>query len=372
MATFSNASETAAWSPSYIRTVLLRLTLVFVLSRLVIVLVGFIACDQFQSKGLSLEEMWSRFDVLWYRFIGYHGYEKLPFSTETERNWAFLPLYPISVKALLYPLKVRNFFYMASLLSNLLTFSALFTFFLVFKERIQNLYRFLFVYLAAAGSFYFSIPYSESMALFLIACTFYLTQRKNYVFAAFVAGLGLLSRIQLLALICIPLIPLFMEEKKKVSHIVAAVALFFLPFLIHMGYLNHICGNPWAFFDMQITWGNPDPYPLESLVRFILRGNGNDPCQWLHFFMWALFSACLIRNYKKIPLNEIVFCIAVFLISTGCERFYGAYRYVLTLVPLFIAFANEDDWFYYFYIYSNLIVGIIYIIAFVNNNGFIV
>jgi hypothetical protein len=177
----------------------------------------------------------------------------------------------------------------------------------------------------------------------------------------------------MLALLAIPVIPLFMDCDKTIGRKIGScffvLFLFSLPTLVHMGYLNHLCGNPFAYFDMQEAWGNKNPYPLESLIVFIRHGLHNLPRDWLHFFIWFMLGSCLVRNYKTIPLNEIIFCVLVFLISTGCEKFYGASRYVLLLIPLYIALANEEEWFRDLYIYSSLIIGSVYIISFTNNNA---
>jgi hypothetical protein len=159
------------------------------------------------------------------------------------------------------------------------------------------------------------------------------------------------------------------EAKRKPLRSLAVIALFSLPSLVHMVHLYTLCGNPFAYFNMQDAWGNPSPYPLESLVEFIRKGFKNPFCDWLHLFFWSLFGACLIRNYKKIPLNEILFCLGVFLISTGSNKFFGASRYVLMLIPLYVVLESEEIWFRNFYIYSNLIIGTLYIVAFTNYSG---
>ena len=359
----------------YSQSAFLRLALIFLASRLAILLISCIAFNNFQrelpdiSWAVHFKNMWSKWDVGWYGKIAVDGYDKAPFSTAACKCWGFLPLYPLLSKGLMWICNTKMFFPIAASLSCLFTFSGLWILSHVLKERIQNINRFLFLYLVSAGSFYLSIPYSEGLALLLLACTFYFTQRKNYFSAAFMAGLGAITRIQLLGLLAIPLIPLLLdsENRKKALNSLIVIALFSLPTLVHMGYLNSLCGNPLAFFDMQDAWGNANPYPLEALFVFIRKGFQNPLSDWLHFFIWSLFGVLLIRNFKKIPLNEIVFCLIVFVISTGTEKFYGASRYVLMLIPLYIALANEEKWFCNFYIYSSLVIGTLYVASFTNN-----
>ncbi|HSX10699.1 MAG TPA: hypothetical protein VLF94_03155 [Chlamydiales bacterium] len=355
------------------RSLLVYLTSLFVVSRLVIVAISLAAYNHFQQElDLPWNEwmtaIWAKWDVSWYTRIAHHGYDAMPFNTLKERSWGFLPLYPMTIKAFVWLFHTTKFSIVGSLISCASSFSALWIFINTFKDRISNRKRFLFLYLASAGSLYLSIPYAESLGLLLLACTFHFTKEKKYWLAAIMAGLAAITRLQLVALLLIPLGALLFDPqiRRKILHAPVMVALFGIPTLVHMAYLHSLTGNAFAFFDVQAAWGNPNPYPLESLVVFILKGIKNPPLQWFHLYIWSLFAAILIRNYKKIPLNELIFCIVVFLISTGSERFYAAYRYVLMLIPLYIALANEEEWFRNFYIYSNLILGTMYVIAFVN------
>lgn len=368
---FSTKALAGDQSISKAQNGVLSLIFIFLVSRLIILGISLVGSHQFQLElepektwGAKIEEVWAKFDVPWYKSVAENGYDDHPFSAEEKRNWAFLPLYPMLVRAALAPFPGANFFLVASLLSCILTCGALYLLGKTFQDR----GRFLFLYLISAGSFYLSIPYAESLGLFLLAATFYCTQKKWFYWAGLLAGLGAITRIQLLALIVIPLIPLLLD--RKIFKTLGMLILFGLPLAAHMGVLNILTGNPLAFLDMQESWGNVHPYPGKALVVFLCNGIYNNPCQWLHFLVWSFFIACFVRNIKRIPFNEIVFCIIVFLISTSTEKFWGAYRYVLMLIPLYLVLANEEKWIQQIYIYGSLIVGTIYILTFTNNNGF--
>lgn len=372
---FSSEALAGDQSISKAQNGVLSLIFIFLISRLIILGISLVGYHQFQLElepektwSAKIEDVWAKFDVPWYKSVAENGYEDQPFSTEEKRNWAFLPLYPMLVRAALAPFPGANFFFVGSLLSCLLSFGALYLILNLFQDRIQDQSRFLFLYLISAGSFYLSIPYTESLGLLLLAATFYFTQKKWFFWAGLMAGLGAITRIQLLALIVIPLIPLLFD--RKMFKTLGMLVVFSLPIAAHMGVLNILTGNPLAFLDMQQSWGNVHPYPGKALVAFLCNGIYNNPCQWLHFLVWSFFIACFVRNFKRIPFNEIVFCIIVFLISTSTEKFWGAYRYVLMLIPLYIVLVNEDKWIQQIYIYGSLIVGTIYILTFTNNNGF--
>lgn len=357
------------------RTILLLLV-IFAATRLVILGVSLAAYNNFQSEnpllswGEQIGQLWAKFDVGWYQKIALHGYEEAPFAREVQKSWAFSPLYPLAVKQILRFFTPAHFFVVACIFSSALAIAALHIFSIVYNHTLRSKVRFFFLYLASAGSFYLSIPYTESLALFLMACTWYLTQRRYFLAASLVAGLGAISRVQLLGLIAIPFIPLLLEKKYVKS--LTSLLLFSLPVLVHMSYLQNLSGRATAFFDMQYAWGNTNPYPLSSLVAFLLKGFDNGPGQWIHLIFWAVFIFCWIRNWKAIPLNESLFCLAVVLISTACEQFWGAYRYVLLLTPLYVAIANERRWVRDGFIYFNLILATLYIVAFANGKGFVI
>lgn len=348
---------------------------IFFATRLVILGISLAAFNNFQLEKCSrpwsfhIQRLWSNFDVGWYKKVAAEGYEREPFSREEKKNWAFMPLYPFLLRKLLWLFHGPNFFYFATAFSSLCAILALALFGIVYKNVLQSQERFFFLYLASAGSFYLSIPYNESLALLLMACTWLLVKKEYPLSASFVAGLGAITRVQLLGLIAIPFIPLLL--KKELGRSLASVLLFSVPLLAYMGYMHHVSGRATAYFDMQYAWGNTHPYPLESFVVFLKNGWENGPCQWIHLLFWGVFGTCWVRNYRSIPLSESIFCWVIFLISTSCEVFYGAYRYVLLLVPLYVACANEKEWFKTGFIYFNLILGTLYIIVFVNDKYFV-
>jgi hypothetical protein len=359
----------------------LSLFLIFAFTRLVILLISLVGSHSYQSYTREkaqdwpheMSRLWGQFDVGWYGKLALEGYEELPYAPDQMRRWGFMPLYPLAVRAFMTPFGGKSFFGFGSFLSFTFTFLALYLLLHVFRERIANERNFLFLYLISAGSFYLSIPYTESLALLLLAATFYFTKEKHYILAALIAGLGVVTRIQLFALFIIPLIPLISgEEKWKVLKTFTMGFLFLIPLSAHIAYLGHLTGVPLAYFQIQEAWGNKDPYPLKALIAFFAHGFQHEPAQWLQFSIWSFYLALFIRNYKTIPLNELLFSLFVMVISTGTEQFYGTYRQVLLLIPAYIALSHEKEWLKTFFIYSNVILGTIYIIAFTDHQWFAV
>jgi hypothetical protein len=70
-----------------------------------------------------LRELAMRSDGSWYISVARDGYEKKPFDLEKEHNWAFFPLYPLTIRAVASV--TGQYRLMAIALSNLFFFLAL-------------------------------------------------------------------------------------------------------------------------------------------------------------------------------------------------------------------------------------------------------
>jgi hypothetical protein len=98
-------------------------------------------------------------------------------------------------------------------------------------------------------------------------------------------------------------------------------------------------------------------------VRFPTRISG-----WLHGAFWLLYAGLLLRYWRRLPLGDALFCAGVFLISTQQEAFHGIYRYMVPLVPLTLALAEDRDDVRHGIIAVNLVFGVLMILAFVTHN----
>jgi hypothetical protein len=75
-----------------------------------------------------------------------------------------------------------------------------------------------------------------------------------------------------------------------------------------------------------------------------------------------------VRAWRRMPLGEALFCAGVFLISTQQEGFHGIYRYMVPLVPLTLALAEDREDVRHGVIAINLVFGTLMILAFVTHN----
>jgi len=357
-----------AWRNDFIKVLV-----IFLISRLFIYLLGFIANITFFNPSMNLLDLsliWDRFDVGFYRSIAENGYEIREYSGDTQANWGFMPLYPTTVGIFLKFIPI-SFFNLASILSNIFSFSAIYILFETLKNRLgENKTQFLVAYLFSAGSFYLSIPYNESLYILLIAIVFYFTKKEYYFLAFLFTGFAVITRLQSLALLAIPgfafLLAANVSWKNKIWRSLVYSVVFILPIALFMLYLRQITGNPLAFIQIQSAWENPDPYPFRAFFDII--GPQISFASIAHFFMWVPFWFLIARNYNKMPVNELLFCLGVIIISTSTHQFYGAYRYTLALIPVYIILNHEKPWIQKLFLNIQIATSILFIFAFIGSN----
>jgi hypothetical protein len=141
---------------------------------------------------------------------------------------------------------------------------------------------------------------------------------------------------------------------------------FALPLLAYFAYLARVQGSWLAFLSRQEMWQNPSPYPLQAIVglfQFPTRIGS-----WVHGATWAVYVWLLVRYRRRLPLGEVLFCAGALLISTQQAGFQGIYRYVVPLVPLTLALAEDRHDVRHRMIAFNLVLGVLMILAFVTWN----
>jgi hypothetical protein len=348
-------------------------------SRLVIAAIGFVGVAAFVdhralvvvgAPALNPEVVWHKWDALWYERIALHGYGWEIDTLRGQATAGFFPLYPLLVGLLLQVLPGAPFFWVASLLSNALALVALVLLVRHLTRSPDEAGRVVGLMLTAAGSFYLSIPYTESLFLLLVVLVMLTSRRKQYWLAGLLCGLATTTRPQGLALLAIPLIAGARDTSRpagrRAADLSAALVLFALPVAIYLAHLADVQGSAQAFVERQTLWSNAQPYPLKAivgLVEFPRRING-----WLHGGFWVLYVGLLVRVWRRVPLGEALYCAGALVISTQQEIFQGIYRYVVPLVPLMLALGDERPALRYAIVALNLIFGTIMILAFVTGN----
>jgi len=374
----------------------MRVAVWFAATRLIIFAIGVIGAANFvdlrtekvlnSTAALNPEVVWQKWDAVWYEEISRLGYGNALDTAHGQALAGYFPLYPIVVRGamMVWPGSPpeeaakpdSRFFWAGSLLSNLFTLGALWLLawgFIEQNAQNETLRNVLAVTLTSAGSFYLSIPYTEGLFLLLVVGALVLTKRRQYELAGLVAGLSATTRVHGLALVAVPAIACWIDRSpghRRWLRAAATVALFALPFLVYMAHLKSAFGSAFAFVNSQALWDNPSPYPFAALTSFL-----RFPTRltvWLHGGFWLLYLGLLVRYWRRMAPGEALFCLGVFLISTQQPQFQGTYRYMVPLVPLSIAIANDRREIRDPLIAFNIAFGVLMIVAFVTWNRLVV
>jgi Gpi18-like mannosyltransferase len=355
----------------------------FLASRVVIAALGVVGVASFATLGpdgragtvldttaaLNPINVWHKWDAIWYEQIAEHGYAYQVGTPRGDAAAGFFPLYPMTVRLVRTVAPSIHFFWIGSLLSNLFALAALF---LLARELVTDdeLSRVLAVLLMSAGSFYLSIPYSESLFLLLVVATIAATRKGRFELAGLLAGAAATTRAHGLALLAVPALGCWLDARQsggqRLRRTALTLALFAIPVLAYLALLARDQGSWHALFSRQELWDNPSPYPLRAFTGFFEfpRRISN----WLHGAFWLMYAGLLLRYWRSIPIGEAVFCAGVFLISTQQEAFHGTYRYVVPLVPLALAIARDRPKVRHWIIAVNLLFGVLMLLAFVTHN----
>ena len=279
---------------------------IVLLSRLVILASAMVGCwlnGNLLAFFSDFRGHWVRWDAIGYLSIADSGY--------TEANQAYivlLPLYPLLTK-LLSLLTFGNTALAGTILSNVSLVGAGWALYLLVQERHGQIAARKAVQLMmfCPLSVFFSVPYAESLFLFLTLLSILLARRQKFVAAVCVGALASFTRLAGL----LTVIPIFLEVLRYEASIrlwprhkgrcIARLAVYSLLMLVvflgFLGYLlvNRIAlGDPLAFIRVQAESWNQTFGSLANTLKYSLEtAFTSDSPEWITG-VWGLQSLAII------------------------------------------------------------------------------
>lgn len=364
-------------------------TWVFMLSRLIMLAVGFFALNRVLStrpgQALSYADLlpsearlythpndvmayllsWWRWDVAQYTRIASGGY--WPGGT------VFFPLWPIimHISGLLFRPFVSGgntaYYFGGLICANILFYIAIVMLYkLIAREFSRKTARLTILFLALSPyALFFATGYTESLFLFLCVAVFFFLQRegyKNWYLAGIFAALAALTRESGFFLI-IPFIVLLIQRywsvrKDLLAHwrsIVARILpLALLPLGVgcYMLYLYVSYGDPLLFITAAVNWDRHPVLPGVSIyVEIVSLITGALPVNVLYNNLTDLLFAVvtgiiILISLRKMPLKYSLFSLASWLFF-NCTVTYKSFmplmsypRYATVIFPLFMLIAS--------------------------------
>ncbi|MEJ7692835.1 hypothetical protein [Daejeonella sp.] len=357
------------------KTDFLRICAIFFVTRVLILVMGALSYSMFPENGevhqkktisevLDLKNTWDRFDSGWYITLAREGYPQRAFTDDVQETWGFMPLYPMLMNGV-SRLTGLNLFVSGLVVSNICAFLAMLFFYKLAEEKFGKGIRAVTLLMISAGGFYLNIVYPSGLFVLLTAMVFYLTYRQQYSWALIIAGLASVTRIQGCLLFVIPCIEILITYGRNSYKYLPAVVLGLLPMGLFMAYLAYTSGEPLAFINIQHAWGSSDLFPLQGFLSVF--GGVRPGGSLTNACFWVIIVGSVIYCYKRMPLSYLIFTLLYVLLSTSNNMLYGSARYMLGLLPVFIAISISPYYIRQIFILINILFLSLMISAFVTN-----
>lgn len=308
--------------------------------------------------GRILRDTVSVADVRWYQGIASRGYEKIPFTADTTHNWAFFPLFPLLWRFTAYltgeyPLSGMLISHLFFFLGLIVVHKAALAF--GFSQTLVD--RGLFYLAFFPTSYFYSLPLTESLFLFLTAYSLYSGKRGRW-WTAGVAG-GLASATRVTGILLLPVLAVLFWEgyggewrrkevwrqaiwrKEVLSLLLVPVGL-----VCFMIYLYTITGNPFAFKDILAAWGRGTGIFLVTLLGYLRT-------PWLIAVPWdfrpvnfmgaalALICGAWLLKWRQWTLG--VYTLLGVMAPLSSLVLQSQARYAMVLFPMYLVLATAGE-----------------------------
>jgi hypothetical protein len=360
------ATETAAMPPIVLtrRQVWQDVAAPFVVTRLVLLLVGWLAGYFPVSPGYPLQDVvargwhftpirlldiWGRWDSGWYLSLVRDGYMVQANHTQQQSNLTFFPLYPMTVRFLLWPVPESwqsdgVVLLVGVALSNVCLLGALLLLYLFAQAVTRDVgvaQRAILYLLLFPTAFFLSCFYTDAAFLFLSLAALYAAQRRAWAWAALAAALLGITRP--FGVLMTPIVLwLYLSAAQWRFHNVRANVLWVLlaplPFVLHLAWMGQMTGDWLAPVNAQQPFFRGFAMPWTTL----LAPNYAQPfITPLEQFFVVLFLVVGIAAFWRLPSAAYslwTLGLIVPFLFTGALT--SSLRYVLVAAPVYVVLAQ--------------------------------
>jgi len=221
--------------------------------------------------GESLSKLVRTFDVGWYATIAERGYDAGPFDASVQHNWAFFPLHPMLWRA---AARITGEFPLTGIvLANLCFLLALIVVHrltLAFDFDASVADRAVLALALFPVSYFFALPWTESLFVLLSAACFLSALRERWWLAGIFAALAAITRLSGLFLLPALAILLWQARRRISPWAWFALALAPIAFAGFAWHLREVTGDALAFVHVQGAFARP-AHPTFEAVEWALR-----------------------------------------------------------------------------------------------------
>jgi len=211
-------------------------------------------------------------DANWYIYFANNGYEHRPIDLSAQANWEFFPLHPLLWRCAmqiwsdgpLVGMALANLFFLFGLV-------------LLHRLAVRSAYdartadRAVLFAAICPTSYFFSLPWSESLFFFLSVATFWAAFRRSWGIMFFAGAAACACRFAGVFLIPAIFAMLWADRSSLPRVAWVAATAFLLGLLSFMVLLHFDTNNALAFIDIQPMWGRHLIIPYKAFGVVLLK-----------------------------------------------------------------------------------------------------
>lgn len=295
-------------------------------------------------------------DAVWYTHIAVYGYR---YSTVHIPTIAFFPGYSIIMKFIyiLFHKNIAILYILPSLVFQALSIYMLYLLLKHLNKPIEVIYMVLILYTFYPSSFFAMSAYPVSALNFFAISTFLFIERKQYLVASIMAGIGTLFG-PMAVFLSIAIVFDILKTRKTIDYIkVLPYALLSLSgFLVFVGYNYYKFKDPIAFIKAQEYWGKPSIFEkLYNIIALIPHDIPTHPLStplgiyefdhFINLVILIVYVFVIVMAIDKIPFHYSIF--SVFIVIEYLWALGGIFintsafaRLSYISVPLFISLSE--------------------------------
>ena len=277
----------------------------------------------------------ARWDAAWYLDIADDGYAG---GVDT----AFFPLYPLLVRALVFPVASEGALLVSAYVVSLACFFA----------ALQLLHRLVelelgrgvataSVWLLALfpAAVYFGAPYSESLFLLASVGAFYAARTGRWAWAGAAAAAASATRSAGLVLL-VPLVLLWLESRPRRGGDLAWLALAPVGLGAYALYLGIEHGDALAFLDAQEAWYREFAGPFVGVWDGAVAAVERDFIDLVLFAFLVFAAVAVVGAFRRLPLAYGAYALAALALPLSFpvdpQPLMSLPRFITVLFPLFV------------------------------------
>lgn len=303
-----------------------------------ILTIGFFGFTNFSHSGQFSNNFFENLK----NWDGGHYVGIAQFGYSEKFQYAFFPLYPLTIKAVNQV--VNNYFFSAlaiSIISSLLAVNFLYRLISIdFSKKLAE--KVIVLLLFFPTSFYFLTVYSEGLFFLLVILTFYFLRGGNLFLATIFASLASAARPMGLALVMALILETYFTAgiTKKNWYVILSP----LGFIIYCVYLFQQTSDPFYFITAEKYWlrniSNPGLGFWQALKEIFTPGFIENNFTAVLNLFFAIFGLGMVfRSFRFLSISYSIYGLISVALPLFSSSLSSMPRFLLPIFPIFILLA---------------------------------